>query len=470
MLKKLGNDHWPIFILGSFSSMANLYLPIVLTRLLTPEQMGTYKVFFLYLGALPFLFLTGGPLHSVYYWVGRGKEKGASYIQQSYLLAVLLSSLILLTGFPLIEIIGRFTNLTAEHVGYMLLGGFLAVPADFYSQSKIALGDTIKGSLYDTFYELIKVVTIVYIAWKTKDVSLIFIGFCAVFIFKFITTIVLKTKSGLLKLSPSKSKLKEIATYCLPISLSGLVTFIVDKIDQFALASRLSQEDFAFYAMGCLMIPPLYMLEQSVTKVLVPKLSEDYIKGGKSSLEFFKKAISDNAYLLIPSFFGIWIFSEPIVELLYTSKYLESAPYLRYFAFTYLILILPYDAVPRATGNSSWIFKLTLITGFFSLASVLFVSSYYGALETLAVAMGFKLTSRIVGTLYSMRIMSWSLKQVIPFQKLTVFSLTAIALSIASMISRKEFRSDLNWFLICAPIFAIIYLVLVNNLKPKELK
>ena len=56
MINKLKEGHWPIFILSSFSSIANLFLPIILTRLLTPEDIGIYKVFFLYLMLLPFLF------------------------------------------------------------------------------------------------------------------------------------------------------------------------------------------------------------------------------------------------------------------------------------------------------------------------------------------------------------------------------------------------------------------------------
>ncbi|MCY7391894.1 MAG: hypothetical protein LH647_10530, partial [Leptolyngbyaceae cyanobacterium CAN_BIN12] len=57
------------------SSVGNLFLPIILVRLLSLEDIGVYKVFFLHLSAIPYLAMAGGPLHSVFYWAGRGIEE-----------------------------------------------------------------------------------------------------------------------------------------------------------------------------------------------------------------------------------------------------------------------------------------------------------------------------------------------------------------------------------------------------------
>ena len=56
MLSKLKQGHWPLFLMSTFSSVASLFMPIILVRILTPENMGLYKIYFLYLSILPFLF------------------------------------------------------------------------------------------------------------------------------------------------------------------------------------------------------------------------------------------------------------------------------------------------------------------------------------------------------------------------------------------------------------------------------
>lgn len=461
MLAKLKSGHWPIFLMSSFSSIANLYLPIFLARVLAPEEMGVYKVFFLYLGAIPFIFLTGGPLHSVYYWVGKEKADRNEYMQQSFTLALLLSSLILFAGFPLKGIIAGFTNLKAEYISLMLLSAFFTVPAGYYAHAKIALGSTVGGSLYDTFFEVSKVVSFIAIAYLTKDIGYIFLSFCLIFGLKFFISIVLKIKENLISFTLNPTKLKEIFSYCLPISLAGLVTFFVDKMDHFVLAAQLPSDQFAFYSMGCLLIPPLYMLEMSVASVLIPKLSKGWIEKSEDSLEHYRKAISDVAFLMVPAFFGLWIFADPIVKLLYTDKFIQAGDYLKLFSLSYLILIIPYDAVPRATGRTQWVFKLTLAIGVFSLIGVLIASKYFGAVETLLTALAFKFAARLGGLIYSANIMNWPLLATIPWKKMSYFFGVSLTLGIASYLLKEEFSGEMAWFFGCAPAFAVLYLLFI---------
>lgn len=466
MIKFFGSGHWPIFILGSFSSMANLYLPVFLSRALSPEEMGVYKIFFLHLGAIPFLFLAGGPLHSVYYWAGRDEKQRSRYIQQAFALALGLSLLIPLAGLPMTGAISSLTSLSDGHVALMLLSAFFMVPAEYYPQTKIALGFPLKGSMYDALFEFFKVACFVWIASESKDLGHIFLAFCLIFGLKFFVSLYLKFREGILRFDPGLDKIREIFRYCLPISLAGLVTFFVDKLDQFVLAAFLPAEKFAYYSMGCLMIPPLYLLETSVTSVLVPKLAKAWNKDEKEALTHFQKAVGDSAFLLIPSFFGLIVFAKPIITLLYTDKFIEAVDYFQIFAFTYLILIIPYDAVPRATGKTKWIFNLTLGAGLLSLAAVLFAASALGAVETLCAALFFKACARLLGLGYSARIMGWSLAEIFPWKRLCQYTAVAGTLSVASLALKNSFGSQGLWFLACSPVFAAVYLaVFASSLK-----
>tara|TARA_B100001971_G_scaffold215185_1_gene259378 strand:- start:48107 stop:49522 length:1416 start_codon:yes stop_codon:yes gene_type:complete len=458
MLSKLKEGHWPIFILTSFSSIANLFLPIILTRLLSPEDIGTYKIFFLYLTLIPFLFLTGGPLHSVYYWIGK-KENRQTYINSAYQLTIFLSLFIAIIGVPFYSYFAELIGLNANNTLVLIFVAVLWVPSSFYKEYKLAQGHTVYGSIFGTLMELIKVVLFISLAYQGYQIAFLFKAYLFFLIFKAILTLVLGLKEQLNPITIDLQKMKEVWNYCTPIALAGLLSFFVDKMDQIVLTKFLAKDDFAFYTMGCLIIPPLLLLEMSVNKVLIPKTSEYWEDNKDLCLEFFRKAVSDSALLLIPASVGLYIFAKPIVELLYTSKFLDSVKYLEVFAFSYLILIIPYDAVPRATGNTKWIFKMSVLVSPLSLLGILLASTYYGAYEVLLVSIGFKLLYRVLALSYTCKIMNWSVFATLPLKKVSIFSFVSIILGIVSLMTQNYFPNDLYWFFAMGIIFFIMYFV-----------
>jgi len=462
MLSKLKQGHWPLFLLSSFSSFANLLLPIILVRLLTPDSMGVYKIFFLYLSILPFLFLTGGPANSVYYWVGKPAGDRERYIQSCWSLTTLLSIMILVIGLPLSGLIAKYTSITHEYVIYMLIAASLWVPSSHFGECSVAYGKTITGAVFATSFSLLRIGLIIVSAYYLDDIKYIFMIHTAVFGFKFIVVLFLGIKNKYISFDFDYDKIKEVFRYALPISLSGLLGFFVDKIDMLILSSYLPIDEFAFYSMGCLIIPPLYILDTTVQKVLIPKLSSLYIESKKDiAIDYYKKAVSDLSFLIIPAIFGLFVYADSIVKLLYTEQYASSAVFLKIFAFSYLLNILPHDAIPRATGHSSWILKIYLITTPISLAVVFYCAKYIGAHGALTAAICLKFLPKIVGIIYSARIMNWKVYDMFPYKRLFLYTSISLILSILSYIAKPYFSDSLHWLYVCAPIFAIIYLAIL---------
>lgn len=458
MLHKLKEGHWPIFLLSSFSSVANLFLPIILTRLLSPEDIGTYKVFFLYLTLLPFLFLTGGPLHSVYYWVGKKEDKN-DYLSAAFQLTTILSILILVIGLPLAGVLQKLFELSYTNTMVLLLVAMLWVPSSFYGQLKVALGETVYGSLFGTINELIKVILFITLAYLGYSVDDLFLAFLIYLSLKFLLTFGLNIKNQIKPFHLQKKKIREVLHYCTPIALAGLLSFFVDKMDQIVLTKFLAKDEFAFYTMGCLVIPPLYLLEMSVSKLLIPILSEHWQDDKKLCLSHFRKGVSDSALLLIPASFGLFIFAEPIVELLYTKTFSDSAQFLSLFAISYLTLIIPYDVVPRATGHTKWIFKMSVVLSPLSLIAILITSFYFGAYEVLICSIIFKFLYRIIALQYTCRLMEWNVIDTLPLRKIALFFMVSLILSMISYMMKQNFETRLSWFIVSGGSFFILYFV-----------
>ncbi|MAX66285.1 MAG: hypothetical protein CME66_05055 [Halobacteriovoraceae bacterium] len=463
MIERLKQGHWPIFLLSSISSFANLFLPIILVRLLTPEQIGLYKIFFLYFSALPFLFMSGGPLNSVYYWVGMPDKTQNEYLQSSWMLAFLFSLMIILVGIPLSSILAHSLNLSLKSYLIMLLCGFLWCPGSFFSEVKIAQGQRLKGALFSTSFEILKVILFITIAWYYKNLTYLFISYAGILSFKFIFTIINGLKNNTISFNYNSTRIKEVLNYCLPISASALLGFVVDKVDQLLLSHFLPTQDFAFYTMGCLIVPPLILIDMSVQKVLIPKLSKNYQHNNFSNAaDNFKNAIIDISYLIIPAVAGLYFFSNEITTLLYTKEYLSSASFLKIFAFSYLLYCIPHDAIARASGHTKWIFKMYSLLAPLSLIIIYLFAVNTDAKTTLLASIFLKIIPKMAGLIYSKRLMDWKWAQILPYKAWLLYTAISIGLCFISYLTKESFQDSRIWFLTCAPIFAFIYLIMAR--------
>lgn len=459
MLKKFSSGHWPIFFLSSFSSLGNLFLPLVLVRLLSTEDIGFYKIFFLHLSAIPFIVMAGGPLHSIYYWAGKVSEEREEQLNATWTLTLLLSSLVLIIGLPMREYLATSLGLPVKYVVIMLMTGFLTCPAGHFSETTIASGKSLRGSLYATFFEILKAVGFIVIAKTTGDLYYVVSYYAALLSIKLISTAVLNKRLNRIRFQFNIRTTSKALHYCMPVAFTGLLGFFIDKIDLLILSGKLDTNAFAYYSLGCLVIPPLYLLEMSVQKTLIPKLSKDYVeKNSTEAAKHFKKSISDISFLIIPSIFGLITFAAPIVTLLYTDKFADSVTYLQIFAISYLLLIFPHDSVPRATGKTSWILKVYCVITLISLPTVYFVAGSVDTKMVLLISIALKFIPKFWGLLYSKQIMNWNWREMFPMQKLSQYILLSGALSVASFMVKNYFENHVMWFLVCGSIFAVIYL------------
>lgn len=464
-LHKLKEGHWPVYLISMLSAITNLFLPVALVRILDPDDIGVYKIFFLYAQSITFLSLTGGPLYSVYYWIGK-KENSVSYVEHAWVLSFSLSIISALIGLIFSVPLSNMISITETQTILLLLSAITAAPASFYGEYLIAKGKRINGSLFNSGFEILKGVIIVALVYVTRHINAAFFGFTALFLIKLILAASLGKKEKVLTFKISKKRLKEVWKYCAPISIAGVLSFFLEKVDMILLSSQLSTQSFAFYSMGCLSVPPLYILEMSVQKVLIPALSSSFHADDKlSMIRYYRKAQSDIAYLIIPAVFGLIIFNRPIIEILFTSQYMDSAVYLRVFALTYLAYIVPHDAIPRATGQTGWVLKMYCILTPLSLLVVYVCAGKWGAMGALISSMIFFYIPKIPGLVYSSKITGFGLKDLIAWRGIGLFTGISIVLTIVTYEVKPFFDSEKLWFLVVSPFFAVVYLGLVNTIK-----
>lgn len=458
-IKRLSQDHWPLFLLSNITSVINLILPIILVRLFSPEDMGLYKTFFLYLSLIPFLTMAGGPVNSIYFWIGKKEDERMEYIKASWSATLFLSSLILIPGFIAAFFFHHYFTLSMPALLILVVTGFLVCPAGHFSEVCIARGENVLGAALAMFFEVIKTAGFLFIAWKYQDIDLLFRFYFFMMSGSFVFMTYLGYRDGSLSFEINQERIKEILKYSLPISLSAFFIFIIDKADQLIITTLTSAEAFAFYSLGCLVIPPLYLLETSVQKNLIPKLAHAYTEKHLLNMaHHYKKGIGDIAYLVIPAVFGLFFYASPITELLYTKTYLPSAVYLQVFALSYLLLLIPHDSVLRATGETKVIMKVYFWLTPFSILFIFLAAKYMDLRTTLLISIVIKVLPKLYCFSLSAKLMKTPIKELIPFKRLSQFVGLSALLTLISFASKNLFTNELQWFLVTAPLFALLYL------------
>ena len=469
-IQKMKAGHWPVFLISMLSAITNLFLPVVLVRILDPRDIGIYKIFFLYVQSITFLSLTGGPLYSVYYWIGK-KEQALRYVEHAWVLSFSLSFITAMIGLLFSFQLSNLISISETQTILLLLSAITAAPASFYGEYLIAKGRRIHGSLFNSGFEILKAVIIVTIVYFTKHITAAFWGFTILFLIKLLLAAHLGKKENILTFVVDREKLKEVWKYCAPLSIAGALGFFLEKIDMILLSSQLSTEQFAFYSMGCLLVPPLYILEMSVQKVLIPALSKAYHAEDRlSMIQYYRKAQSDIGYLIIPAVFGLIIFNRPIIEILFTSQYMDSAEYLKIYALTYLAYIIPHDAIPRATGQTRWVLKMYLLLTPLSILVVYVCAGQWGAKGALISSMIFFFIPKIPGLIYSSRITRYPIFKLIAWKSLAFFVIINVLLTILCYVARPMFTTEKIWFYVLAPIYAVVYLSVINIIKHYKAK
>jgi len=453
-------SHWPLSLLSGSVALITLAMPLVLVRILEPAEIGAFKVFFLYLTIVPAFALTSGITSGLAYWSGQGERREVA-LHVSGTLMLCLGFTFMVGAVILEPLIARLTGwvpLEAYAFGIALLGG---VAGGFFEEAAIVSGRLWRGACFHAGFELLRAAVMIGTAITTRSLVAVLMAHAVLVTIKVVVGYALAALLGAFRLTLNPIALREVLSYALPVSIAWVFGIFVLYADQAVLSAFVSRTEFAFYAIGCLAIPPLFILEQSVVRVLLPQLSQAFSEGRTSDGAWlYRTAVHQLAFLLIPAVMGLITFAEPIIDLLFTATYASSAAYLQLFALTYLFLMLPYDAVPRARGEGRWILRTFVLFSIVALGVTTFLTRGFGPFGALTALLCTGAGLRVWAGYYITRTTEWRLREFLPLPSIGFFGVVAIGLAFPVREARALFVSDLHWFLVAGSGFALVYLLI----------
>ncbi|MEK7389366.1 MAG: oligosaccharide flippase family protein [Elusimicrobiota bacterium] len=455
---------------NGFAAVLNIFLPISLVRILSPDQIGRYKIFFLYTTLSAALFLTAGFSNGLYHWMGNYPQTKPQ-IRQSWTWCLALVMFFSLSGLIFAEPLARYFQFSVIDFNIFMLVTPFAIAAGFFEDLMIARGDIWRGSWYSSGFNLVRTSAIFAAAWWTREIEFVLWAYVGVSLLKSLSGWLILSKTGELTPLFSMKESRDVFRYAVPVSLAALAGIGLTNIDQMILSFRLSPAEFAFYAMGCLSIPPLDILETSVNRILIPRMARASGEGDQQKVaRLFAQAVGELWLFLLPAAVGLILFSKPIVLILFTEKYAAAANYLQFFALAYLFMAIPFNSLARARADGAWILKTTLLSAPISLLAVFLSASRWGAMGALLSMLSTTLGLRLYALTYARRCLNLPYSSFLPFRDLLTQLGAALVASGISLGLRPFFHDSRMWFFVAGPIFPMIYFCLTYAIFLKRFK
>jgi len=444
--------HWPVSLLASSVSILNTLLPIVLVRILPPEEIGLFRIFFLYLLAIPTLSFSTGIINGFAFWSGQSEVRTRAL----HLSVTLLLCIAMLTSFVLALLatpLSRALEWNTSETLLLAFSAFGAIAGTAFEELAISAGYIWYGALFYAGFEIMRTLAIVVTAISYTHLAPVLLCHAIMSTLKVVAGLALGYRLGIIRLGFDKGVMQRVIRYALPVSCAGFLHLIVNYLDKFTLSTILSRSDFALYSIGCLSLGPLLVVEHSITRVLIPQLAL-WIgnKDDRIAASLYNSAARQLGLFFIPATFGLILFAEPIVLLLYTETYRASANVLKVYALWYLVLIVPFDAVARAKGDSRWPLITFAKLAFFSLPATLFFTYIFGAFGALCTLIVSNVTLRIATIRYSLAHTTWKLSHMIPYRSWLLMTVFCAAGSALALLFNPLFTSPIVWFLTFAAI------------------
>lgn len=466
-------SHWPLSVLSTLPGIVNLALPLILVRTISPAEFGQFKIFFLYIFLLSDFALTAGLVNGIAYWSGQGKLARPALKLTTFTIAI-SSALMLVIAFLMRDFI-------ALHFGWPMVYGVMfalslgaSVASNFFEEIAIARGRIWTGALFYSGFEILRSIGIIIVVLWTADLSLILLTHTIVQLIKVGVSFFMAARLGVIGLEFDRNIVKGVYNYGVPVSVSALFGVFMDKADQVVLSNVISTEQFAFYAAGCLLLPPLLTIEQSVARVMIPQVADYFYKGKTvEAAGLYRGAVKTLAFLFLPAMTGLMLFSDPIVEILYTSEYLKSAGYLKWFALYYGMIIFPWDALPRARGEGWWQLRARIVFSIIAVGLVLILASSYGVYGALSGFLFSEAARRVYGLLYIKGTTEWGFKDFIPLPDIFRYGGVCIGLALLCLVCKSLFSSQIWWFIVCGGAFSALYfplILLVKNITDRHVR
>ncbi len=379
----------------------SFFLPLLVVRYLTQENVGLYRESFLVITNLVIILPLGFSM-SAYYFLARETERRGAAILNILLFNFVAGGLgfLLLCLYPqLLGAIFGSDELTrlAPAIGIVIwiwiFSTFLETVAIANQEARVATAFIILAQFSKTLFMGIAV-----FAFATVE-SFIYAAMIQGVIQTFVLFIYLRSRFPGFWRAFDIGFFREQMVYTIPFGMTGILWIAQTDIHNYFVGYKFSTADFAIYAYGCFQVPLIAMLSESVSSVLIPRMNHLQQAGRRDEMiRLTARAMQKLAFFYFPTYVFLMITAHTFITTLFTQQYAASAS-----IFVINLTLLPFnilitDPIVRSYKELGKLFLLTRILVLTSLVALLsFGLASFGLTGIITAAVGAILIEKVIG-------------------------------------------------------------------------
>ena len=432
----------------------------LLARLLTLEELGTYRTFFL-LYATCFGLAQLGLAESLYYFVPRQPQRAGRYGANAALTLTLSGLLCLaLLWVARARIADHFSNPDLPRY-LLLLGTFLTLMlvTTVFEILMVSRKRHLNAALTYALSDVTRTAFFIVPALLFVSLDAVFAGAVAFAAVRLVVMLLI-LRRALGDIRPDLALWRTQLGYALPFALAVSLEVILVTYHQYVVGGTFDRTTFAIYSTACMAIPLVDLIMTSTTSVMMVKMAEDSADR-RLSLSLFHETVGRLAFLLLPVGIGLSVLAHPFIVALFTDKFQAGVPIFSVWALTVLPAIIAVDAVLRAYAQTRWLLAMNLVRLGVVVALIGWFLGVFGLTGAVLVTLLATVAAKAFALVRVSSLLDVSLAGVLPWAALVRLAVRAVVAAVPAWAVATAFASvPALAFASGASVYGLTYLAL----------
>jgi O-antigen/teichoic acid export membrane protein len=441
--------------------------PILLVRLFTQSEFGTYKQFML-MTYTPYL-IGCAFSECLFYFLPKDPARAGRYVLNSLMMLFASGTVCLiamvLNGPRIASIMNNsalapYFPLMGLYLLFTLASTVLEITMISRKQYSVAAGTYVASDLLRAGFLVVP-------ALITRSLEWALIGSVLFFACRLCAALAYFRWEFGSGMTFDKRLLKEQWAYALPYSLAGIVYVVQQNYHQYAVAFHFDAATFAIYSVGCLQIPLVDFLATPTSNVMMVRMAET-LRDGECDrlLPIWHDTTRKLALLFFPLVGLLFVNAYQIITLLFTRAYAASVPIFMVWCLSILLAAFQTDGVLRVFAEIRYLFVTNVVRlGMLLLMMNWFLKSF-GLMGAVMITLAGIVLAKIMAMVRMRRTFQTTYAELLPWRTLALTLLAAMMAGIPALILDSKLAiPTLAVLPISGLVYTAIYVALVLILK-----
>lgn len=419
--------------------VAAFAIPIVLARIFSQTEFGSYKQIFLIFGTV-FGIAQVGMAESLYYFLPSAARRSGGFVFNTLAVLGLFGMLSLaalwIWSAQLAELLNNpglatYIPLLGVYLLFMLIAVALEIVMTVRRQHlaascAYAASDLIRAMLY-----IVPVLIF-------SDMRGLMLGAVAFAMIRLAAALVYIGREFGSSLRPDRKSLHQQLAYAVPFGVAGLVEVLQMNLHMYVVSWHFDTATFAIYAVGCLQIPLADYLMTSTSNVMMVNMRERMLAGDHDSvISIWLDSVRKLALIFFPMVAGLLITANALIVMLFTSAYERSAPIFMVWTLSMLFATLMTDGALRVLAETRFLILQNLLRLVLIIALIQWFLARFDLMGAILVTLLATAVAKVVALARIKHVLKVPLARLLPWKSLGITALIASAAAIPALLIER---------------------------------